>query len=117
MTERALRKYHAALGVALSLFIFVQVGSGTLLALSELLEREDHVRHEHSHDQLHGDSEGRDGPQEESGPLVIAHHYGARPVQALRALVGLGILLMAVSGTSIYVAVRKRTRASSDQEP
>jgi hypothetical protein len=112
MTERKLRKYHATLGILLSLFIFMQVGTGTLIAFNEMLGQGRHTNTERSNGVLDY-ADGHNDWNHEDNLLQIVHHHGKQPFHALRALLGLGILIMAISGTTIYVIAYNREKQSS----
>lgn len=115
MTERNVRKYHGMIGIILSIFILVQVGSGTLIAFNEFLGRGRHVHAGPSQHEADYKVDDHNEQNDEEGLIQIVHHYGGRPVQALRVLLGLGVLFMLISGTTIYVLVHNRKKQMSDQ--
>jgi uncharacterized iron-regulated membrane protein len=115
MTERNLRKYHATLGIILSLFIFMQVGTGTLIAFNEFLGRGRHTNTERSNGDLRNDAVGHNDWDHEENLLQIVHHHGKQPFQALRVLLGIGILIMVISGTTIYIIARNRKKQSANK--
>jgi len=115
MTEKNVRKYHGTIGVILSLFILVQVGSGTLIALNEVLGRGHHVHAGSSQHDTNYKVDDHNEQNDEDGLNQIVHHYGGRLVQALRVLLGLGVLFMVISGIVIYVLVHNRKKQISDQ--
>lgn len=113
MNEGDVRRVHGIVGVLLSLFVLVQVGSGTLIAVNEFLGL---GRHVHAEPSQHHHDEAADTHQDENekdGFLQIIHHHGERPVQALRVLLGIGIVFMVLSGTRIYFLARMRTKKMS----
>jgi hypothetical protein len=93
MTERDVRKYHGTIGVVLSLFILVQVGSGILIAFNEFLGRGRHIHAEPSQYEANDKGGSNNDQNQEESLIKIIHHYGGRPVQALRMLLGLGVYL------------------------
>lgn len=115
MREGDVRKYHGTIGVILSIFALVQVGSGTLIAFNEFLGQGRHVHAEppqHAHDDpvdVHDDESEKDNFTQ------VLHHYGERPVQALRVILGLGVIFMVISGTGIYVMAQRRKKIMSNQ--
>ncbi|HEX9715486.1 MAG TPA: hypothetical protein VGA28_07330 [Desulfurivibrionaceae bacterium] len=111
MAEKTLRKYHATLGAILSLFIFIQVGSGTLIAFNEMLGRGRHANTGHAPADLHDEADGHHGDQQhEENLLQIVHHHGTPLFQALRVLFGIGVLTIIISGTIIYAISRTRKK-------
>ena len=111
MTERDLRKYHGMTGFILALFMFVQIGSGSLIAFNEFLGQ---GRHVHAEPAQHEDN-GHGDVNHEDSLIQIIHHYGGRLIQALRVLLGLGALYMVISGTRIYVLARNRKKQLLDK--
>lgn len=108
MTEKTLRKYHGTLGVILSFFLFIQIGSGTLLAFDESLGRGRHANPGHADGHLH--DAGHTDQDREENLLEIIHHHGTQPFQTLRMLLGIGTMTMLLSGATIYVLSRKREK-------
>jgi hypothetical protein len=87
LEEAYLRKWHRTMGIILALFIFLQAGSGAMMALEFALN-----------------SPGL------FGPLTSLHFGGGFWGQIYRIIVGLGAMGMAVSGTMIYLRIRARMR-------
>lgn len=115
MTERYVRKIHGTIGVVLSLFILVQVGTGTLIALDEFLGRGRHVHAEPSHHDGNHKDDYRNEQNDEEGFIQVIHHFGGWPVQALRFLLGLGVVFMVISGTRIYVLAHNRGKQGRNE--
>lgn len=119
MREGGMRKYHGTIGVIMSLFILVQVGSGTLIAFDKVLGPGGHVPAEPSQ---HSAKDKVDSHDEQNyrdnfiQVLRVIHHHGEGSVQALRVLLGLGVIFMVVSGISIYVLARKRKKQVPNKE-
>jgi len=86
MTEKTLRRFHRAVGIPLVLFVIVQVGTGTLLSIEDLLGRY------------------------WGGLLQTVHHQYGLTGDIYRVVVGVGILWMAVTGLSISMKIRARTK-------
>lgn len=115
MTERDFRKYHGTIGVILSLFILVQVGSGTLIAFNEFLGRGRHVHAGPLQQEVNDKIDNYNDQNQEKSLIRIIHHHGRRPVQTLRVLLGLGVLFMVISGTGIYVLAHNRKKQMSNR--
>jgi len=87
MEEASLRKWHRFLGIILALFIFVQAATGTLMALKFSLNF--------------------------PVPLDVLeelHTSGGLAGNIYRILLGLGLMVMAVTGALIYLKIRARTK-------
>ena len=87
MDEAYLRKWHRRMGIFLALFILLQVGSGVVLNLEDLVEI----------------------------PLILAwanvfHRGGGDFITVYRTLLGLGLIGMAASGSLIFYKIWQRTR-------
>ncbi len=108
MTEQSIRKYHGKLGLLLSLFIIIQVGSGTLLALTSLIMQEPHTHTEYSQSNIHTQERGDKTPNDVDKILETIHHHGEPIYQVLRVVLGIGILAMVISGLTIYMQTKKR---------
>ena len=96
MKESDLRRWHRALGIIVAVFFILQAGSGFVLSLNGLS-----VLHTHAH--------------EEGEPLwymslEFIHHGGGTPGTIYRLVVGLSMLVMAVSGSVIFFKIRARSR-------
>jgi hypothetical protein len=115
MTERDVRKYHGVVGAILALFIVVQVGSGTLIAFNEFLGRGRHVHAEPLPSGVGAGGDAHDDQEHEDSLLQVVHHYGGKPIQAFRVLLGAGVLFMVISGTRIYFWSRNRVKLSQKQ--
>ena len=108
MKESALRKLHRRVGIMLALFIVLQAATGCLISFGYLVPASGHT-----HSELVGQH-----AQERQGPslwntTITAIHYGAGSAgDVYRILLGIGLVVMAVSGSSIFVKIRTRvTRA------
>jgi hypothetical protein len=92
MKEATLRKMHRRLGIILALFVILQAASGFILSVYELAP--------------HGAYGG--------GPpiwlrVVYTLHFGLGGVGSIyRILLGLGLMVMALSGSSIYFKIKQR---------
>jgi hypothetical protein len=116
MTEGNVRKVHATVGVILSIFLLVQIGSGTIVAFNEFLG---HGHHVHAGTTGHDVEDPNHDTSELSSTdnvLQIIHHHGGRLVQALRTTLGLGALFMVLSGARIYALARKRKGRMSNEQ-
>ena len=106
MKESNLRRWHRNLGILLALFIILQAGSGFLISLSGLS-----MPHSHANDGNHTPSlthEEEEGVWHEG--LEFLHHGAGRAGAIYRILLGIGLVLMAVSGSMIFFKIRARTR-------
>jgi hypothetical protein len=115
MTEGNVRRVHATVGVILSIFLLVQIGSGTIIAFNEFLGHGRHVHAETTGHDVGDPSHDAGEPFSTDNALQIVHHHGGRLVQALRVILGLGALFMVLSGARIYVLARKRKGRMSNQ--
>jgi uncharacterized iron-regulated membrane protein len=86
MDEAYLRKWHRTMGIILALFLFLQAGSGALMALEFAL-----------------------GTPGLFGALTSLHFGGGFWGQIYRILLGLGLMGMAASGALIFLKIRART--------
>jgi hypothetical protein len=86
MTEKTLRRFHRAVGMPLALFVIVQIGTGTLLSVEDLLGRY------------------------WGGLLQDVHHQYGISGDIYRIIVGVGILWMAATGFAIAMKIRARTK-------
>ena len=86
MTEKTLRRFHRAIGMSLVLFTIIQVGTGMLLSIEDLLGRY------------------------WGGFLQTIHHQYGLPGDIYRVAVGIGILWMAATGLAISMKIRGRTK-------
>jgi len=91
-----------------ALFIILQAGSGFFLSLGGLP-----IPHTHAHEEIYG----RGSAQEQSGSLwhdalEFAHPGGGIIGTVYRLLLGLGIVVTAVSGGMIFFKIRARSRKS-----
>ncbi|MEW6441960.1 MAG: hypothetical protein AB1640_13575 [bacterium] len=106
MKELDLRKWHRNLGIFLALLILIQAGSGLVMTLAE----------ESSH--AHADSESEPlGEEEGAEPAWLEflegiHTEGGTVGYAYRLLVGLGLMVVAVTGIWIFVKIQVRQRAA-----
>lgn len=86
MDEASLRKGHRTMGIILAFFLFLQAGSGALMALEFALG----------------------APGLFGGPTSL-HFGGGFWGQIYRIFLGLGLMGMAASGALIYLKIRART--------
>ncbi len=94
MKELNLRKWHRNLGIILTLFIILQAGSGLFLSLGE-------INKVHSHEQpasIAGPGHHEEVNIKWRDLLAFMHHGGGMVGVAYRALLGLGLLGLAISG-------------------
>ena len=110
MIEKSIRKYHGRIGVLLSIFIFIQVGSGTIIALNTIIEQRPHAHEEYSNVDVHEKSDSDANSTNETGLIETIHHHGETISQIFRVAVGVGILMMAISGVTIYILTLKRKK-------
>ena len=110
MTERNIRKYHGRIGIILSIFILIQVGSGTIIAFNTILEQRPHTHDEYSNVNVHDRGDSNDSSTPETDLLKTIHHHGETIFQVLRIILGVGILTMVISGATIYILTQKRMK-------
>jgi hypothetical protein len=101
MKEVSLRRWHRNAGIVIAIFIMLQAGSGLLMSMEGIVPRESHAHQEH---------DGNGGGESSWTEIVEFVHFGGGALGALyRLVLGLGILWMAVSGTTIFLKIRART--------
>ena len=108
MKEVGLRRWHRGLGIIVALFIILQTGSGFLLSLGELS-----VPHTHAHEGAY--APGHDHKEGESSwhkALEFIHYGGSTAGTIYRLVIGISLLAMAVSGSTIFFKMRARFRKS-----
>jgi hypothetical protein len=120
MKEAALRKWHRRMGATLAVFIILQVGSGLLLSMREVLTPKPLSAHsrtsapvttDSSREVTQPPSQAIMQPVEKDGGILWAiHHKEGIMYGYYRSAVGFGILGMVVSGLRIFAAIRKRSR-------
>jgi hypothetical protein len=108
MTEQSIRKYHGKLGLLLSVFIIIQVGSGTLIALTTLIMQEPHTHAEYSQIDVHKQERGDKTPHDDDKILETIHHHGEPIYQVFRVFLGIGIIAMVISGLTMSRQTKKR---------
>jgi hypothetical protein len=114
MKEQDIRKYHRRIGVLLSIFILVQVGSGVLISLSSLIEREVIAHSDKSISAEISDDGMSVGNLSHDRSLMVFIHHNENTIQnLLRIIVGLGIVGMVISGTTIFFKSNKRRKGSA----
>ncbi len=107
MKEITLRKWHRTTGILLAVFIAVQAITGLALSLEPLYS---HSNPSQGISEKAGPSGAEDEFWEELFEFV---HRGAGPVGAVyRIALGLGILWMAVTGFTIHLRIKRRTKAA-----
>lgn len=110
MIEKSIRKYHGRIGILLSIFIFIQVGSGIIIALNTIIEQRPHTHNEYSDVDVHDRGGNDNSSTNETGLTETIHHHGETMFQILRIVLGIGILMMVISGSTIYVLTHKRKK-------
>ena len=99
MQEMNVRKLHRRLGIVLAFFLLLQVISGLFFSVRNF-----------SHHIIATGPQGYDGGTP-WGNVMGTLHYGLGPVgDVYRVLLGLGLVVMAVSGAAIFLKIRSRTR-------
>jgi uncharacterized iron-regulated membrane protein len=106
MKEADLRKWHRTMGIIVALFIILQAGTGLFLSLSDLP-----VPRNHAHEEAY--STGHDHEEGESlwdDALGFIHHGGGVFSAVYRIVVGMALLMMAVTGSMIFFRIRARSK-------
>ena len=113
MKEQDIRKYHRRIGILLSIFILVQVGSGVFISLSSLIEKEA-IAHtdKPTTAETSNDVMLVDNPSHEKSLMAIINHSDGTMQNVLRIIVGLGIVGMVMSGATIFFKSSKRRKGS-----
>jgi hypothetical protein len=112
MKESVVRKWHRRMGVALALFIILQVGTGLVLTIGERVDTQHHAhaRSVSPSMQDHHDH-GEDEPSvEQHGLTGVIHHSGGAVGFVYRFIVGFGTIGIVVSGGFIFLKTRVRPR-------
>jgi hypothetical protein len=112
MTVKSIRKIHGRIGVFLAIFIFMQVGTGTIIALNTLLEERPHTHDEYSNIDVHSAADVGNSVTDEPSIIEAIHHHGEPIFQILRIVIGVGILMMAASGATIYSLSQRRKKSA-----
>ena len=112
MIENSIRRYHGRIGILLSIFIFIQIGSGTIIALNTFLEQSPHTHNEYADVDVHDTGGSDNGTAGETGLTEAIHHHGGTIVQMLRVILGVGIIMMAISGSIIFILTSRRRKRS-----
>jgi len=102
-------------GVILSIFLLVQIGTGTIIAFDEFLGHGRYVDAEISAHDVRDSNHDTGEPNSTDNALQIIHHHGGHLVQALRVTLGLGALFMVLSGARICALAHKRKRRMSNR--
>ncbi len=107
MQEKVLRKWHRNMGIILALFIILQAITGLLITVDDL-----EIPLTHAHENIAQDSPGHQVSKSLNYQRIVwtIHHGGGSIGVVYRILLGIGMVGMAVSGSMIYLKIRKRTR-------
>ena len=100
MEELKLRNLHRTAGIVLAFFLFLQGGTGLILTFLEMGESPEAIASE-SH-------EGKDSALEEA--LEFIHKKGGTVGDLYRIIIGGGLLFMVISGTSIFMKIKARSK-------
>ena len=115
MKQASMRKGHRWLGVILALFVFLQVGSGLWLTVSEMGPSHGHGsegdRHEAAAAGTHAEAE-RETPHGH-GIAGALHHAENTGAATYRVALALGILVQTLLGLGIFFSIMKRRAGSS----
>ncbi len=106
MKEIELRKWHRRMGIGLALFLFLQAASGILLSLEGLPISGGWAHTEHGMGTLVEST-----AQTNADPLGFLHHGGGGLGAVYRLALGAATLWMALSGSWIYLKIRRRSAA------
>jgi hypothetical protein len=86
MNEASLRKWHRTMGIIVALFLFLQAGTGTWMALDSAFKFPDVYA------------------------ITSLHTEGGLLGNLYRIVLGLGTMAMAVTGALIYLKIRARRK-------
>jgi hypothetical protein len=106
MREADLRRWHRSMGIIVAAFIILQVGSGFLLSLGGLPILRTYADQE-TYSSGHAQGEGERLWQD---ALDFIHLGGGIVGATYRLLLGLGIVVVAVSGSMIFFKIRARSK-------
>ncbi|MBI5558049.1 MAG: hypothetical protein HY885_10450 [Deltaproteobacteria bacterium] len=112
MQENDLRKIHRNLGIFLALFLFLQGGSGLLIAAGELFGFDHHEGAPQAHHAGQDSYPGEAGEraEEEHGLLGQIHHKDAAIWHIYRILVGTGLMAQLITGIVVFMKIEGRRR-------
>lgn len=114
MKESTLRKFHRSLGITLAFFLLAQGGSGLLLSVASLLRPATDAAvtapHHHALSEKDEDTHLEDEAAARHGVLGRIHHSRGPGWNLYRIAVGLGLMAMIGSGTTVFLLSRARTR-------
>ena len=107
MKEMNLRRLHRISGIILAVLIILQATTGLVITAKQLLQSQPHT-HDHSPTQTssHGVSSG---PEQGDSDLIAEIHHGYGIAGGIyRILLGIGTLVVAGTGITIYMKTRIR---------
>jgi hypothetical protein len=106
MKEADLRRWHRTMGIIVAAFIILQAGSGFLLSFDGLPILRTYA-YEGNYSPGHAEGEGESHLQD---ALQFIHLGGGILGTTYRLLLGLGIVVVAVSGSMIFFKARARSK-------
>lgn len=106
MKEVDIRKWHRIIGIIVAIFIILQAGSGFILSLGGLPIPRTHA-YEETYGAEYADEEG-DSLWHDA--LEFVHLGGGVFGAVYRIVVGMALLMMAVTGGMIFFKVRVRSK-------
>ena len=106
MREADLRRWHRSMGIIVAAFVILQAGSGFLLSLGGLPILRTYA-HGETYSPGHAQEEGERLWQD---ALDFIHLGGGIVGTTYRLLLGLGIVLTALSGGTIFFKIRARSK-------
>jgi len=115
MNEVNLRKWHRRMGITLAFFIILQAGTGLLLSLDWVSTPHSHANTQHERIKESGEANETLIDSHEGGPvwhkvLEFIHHGAGSIMNLYRAILGIGIVAMALTGSTIFFVIRARSK-------
>ncbi len=115
MKEANLRKWHRRMGITLAFFIILQAGTGLLLSLDWDSTPHSHANTQHERIKESGEANESLLDSHEEGSnwheVLGFIHRGAGSIMNLyRIFLGIGILAMAITGSTIFFMIRARSK-------
>lgn len=105
MTEIKLRRIHRQVGITIAFFIVIQAATGIFFSGHHLLDSwgKGHSTTEADPEAQHGHHKGGFEKLAE-----YMHHRGGAAADFYRILLGTATIFMAISGTNIFMATRRK---------
>jgi hypothetical protein len=110
MKEAIIRKWHRRMGITLALFIILQAVSGIILTLDwfETSPSHTHIEGMNKSDEVSNSSHASQGEATWYEAIELAHHGTSSTMKGYRILLGIGLVGMVLSGSTLFYKIKKR---------